>query len=228
MAEPDDCPNPNSDAAVLARSDRYLREVVEEHNLCPYARPARENGMIRTQLLRGPDVAAALLAAIDGLQRADPSQFDAALVVAPEYPGTAMQWERLTRDANEQVAAALQRHGLEPSMYSVAFHPGLTFGTESAERLVGLLRHTPDPTVQLVRRTLVDRIRGTRGEACYLDVSELETPEQALAALEAMHSGISVAQQIARANFATWKRLAGNLERTLAELHAHRRQVEGE
>lgn len=222
MVDPHDGPDPNSDAAVLGRSDRYLREVVEEHNLCPYARPSRENGMIRTQLLRGTDVAAALVTAMAELQRTDPSQFEAALLVAPDYPGTAAEWERLSRDATDQVAANLHAEGLEPSMYAVAFHPDLAYATDSPEKLVGLLRHTPDPTVQLVRRSLVDRIRGTRGEASYLDVSELETPEEALAALEAMHGGISVAQHISRANYATWQRLAGQLERTLAELHAHR------
>lgn len=220
--------DPSTDGQVLARSELYTCDVVEAHNLCPYAKPARENGKVLTQLVRGVAPTTELLERMIALQQSGDDDFEVALLIAPDVVSTPPQWERLIRDMTEASERALGALGKRSSLYTVAFHPDLSYGTDSPERLVGLLRRSPDPTIQLVRRSLLDRIRGTRGEACYLDVADLDTPEAAMEALAAQHGGTSLSQRIAQANFATWQQLAGKLETALAQLQHHRRQAHDE
>lgn len=198
----------------LVRNDAYLR-VIEGYDLCPFARSCRTSGQLLRRVVRGPDLPTALLNQLLELQVSRDGDFEVALLIAPDYPDGARPWEALIQQLNAQVQALLAVQGAVPTCYCVAFHPQMAYHTETPLQLVGLLRHSPDPTLQLVRREVLDRVRGYQGEHRFLDPQEWATPAQALAAAEALVGRPPLSDRIAAANYATWQRAAGRLEREL-------------
>src|SRR6267378_1658968 len=152
------------EAAALARNDRYLREFVEALELCPFARKCRESGRLARRVLRGERPAEATAAAVRELELTSEEQVEVALLIYPEFAGDLRAFEEFCRE----VRAALRL------FYCVAFHPGLPIDLSDENRAVSFLRRSPDPTLQLVRITTLDRVRSGRPSgSTYLDPSRL-------------------------------------------------------
>ncbi|MBM4345628.1 MAG: DUF1415 family protein [Deltaproteobacteria bacterium] len=162
--------------AALARNDRYLASVVEAFGLCPFARQCRATGKLHRHVVAAGDQRAFLVQTLAELQATGDDGFEVALVLMPAFVGAASEFETLLREAETEVAAHLRAQGRQPACFAVVFHPGLPFASDQPHQLVGLLRRSPDPTVQLVRRSLLDRVRGTRGEHRYVDVDGVPRP----------------------------------------------------
>lgn len=129
---------------------RYLVEVVESYDLCPWARAARTGDEIGVEVLLGepsPEAWAAACAAL--LAR---REVRVAMVVAPE---TAMSPAEL-RAMRDHVATKL------PSAGIAHFHPEAVLDLTSPPRLVPFLRRSPDPLLQLVPLSLLEGVRGVR------------------------------------------------------------------
>ncbi len=132
-------------AEVLRLLDRYLVEIVEAHDLCPWARGAREHGEIAVEILFGePTLADWIAAARAALARPETR---VAMIVAPEFSGD-------LRALRDRVAAALPDAGVAD------FHPDAAADFASPARLVPHLRSSPDPLLQLVPLSLLDSVRG--------------------------------------------------------------------
>ena len=132
-------------AEVLRLLDRYVVEIVETYDLCPWARSARERGEIAVEVLFGeptlPDWLAAARAALGQ------PKTRVAMIVAPEFSGD-------LRAIRVRVAAALPEAGVAD------FHPDAAPDLASPARLVPHLRRAPDPLLQLVPLALLDSVRG--------------------------------------------------------------------
>lgn len=200
---------------ILARNDAYLH-VIEGLNLCPFARTCRSTGMLHREVVRANDLRTALVARLLALQTSRDGDFEVALLIAPDFQDGAQAWEALLHQMNDQVALQLATEGLAPVCYAVVFHPQMAYRGESPIQLVGLLRHAPDPTVQLVRRETLDRIRDYRGEHRFLDLQAWSSPEQVLAAAAELAGKMPLSDRIAAANYATWQAMNGQLEAELA------------
>src|SRR5207245_11711270 len=84
----------------------------------------------------------------------------------------------------------------------VAFDPDLRRDVLDAHRAVQLLRRSPDPTLQLVRASVLRAVRGDNGGGSrYLDTAKLSL-EEAMALV----SPLSLADRISETNFATLQR----------------------
>ncbi len=134
-------------AEVRRILDRYLVEVVEAYDLCPWARSARLGGEITVDVVwRMPTVDAWVAAATTAL--ALPST-RVAMIVAPECT--------LDRDAlgalRDEVAARIPTAGV------AHFHPDATLDLASPARLVPFVRRSPDPLLQLVPLAILDGVR---------------------------------------------------------------------
>ena len=93
-------------------------------------------------------------------------------------------------------------HPGQAPFYCVAFHPALPRDLLDANRAVRFIRRSPDPTLQLVRASILVRVRGDGGGGSrYVDTSLLSL-EQAMALL----SPASLAERIGEANLATLQR----------------------
>ena len=130
------------DAALAAEArrllDRYLIEVVEAYELCPWAASARRRGEIRVEVVAIGDAAAA----VDRIA-GDRAAAIGMVVLAAAADAIAPPSLRRLRD--ELLAGR--------SDVAIAdFHPAATADLSSPARLVPFLRRAPDPMLQVVRR----------------------------------------------------------------------------
>ena len=127
--------------------DRYLVEIVEAYELCPWARTSRTGGELAVEILWGTPTLAMW---IDAAARAMQPSIKVAMLVAPEL--------RITRselhDVRDQVAREIGTLGI------AEFHPDARFDNKTPARLVPFLRRSPDPLLQCVPLTLLDQVRG--------------------------------------------------------------------
>ena len=188
------------DEAVLARNDRYLREFVDARQLCPYAKLCRESGKLLRQVIRRREDA---LPAIREIEALPADSVEVALLIFPEEradgEASARAFEAFCAGLRDRMFAA---HPGEAPFYAVAFHPDLPCDVQDAHRAVRFIRRSPDPTLQLVRASVLRSVRTARGGGSrYVDASRLSL-EEAMALV----SPLSLSERIAEANLATVRR----------------------
>ncbi len=152
---------------------RYQREFVEALGLCPWAVRAREEGKVAVQALLEPaeGLLAPTLAAVDRLG-ADEG-VEVGLLVFPRSAATRAEHEAFVSAVRERDA---ELHQGSPPMAMAAFHPDAEADFSHPSRLVPFIRRSPDPVIQLIRRTSLEAVRkrtSDRGTA-FLDPSEID------------------------------------------------------
>ncbi len=140
-------------AEALRLNTRYVEEVVIGWELCPWAARAWIDGQVVQRVFAGDALDAHPVAALIDDLTAKP---DAAigLAIFPRVACAVGAWESFA----ERVR---RTHGASPFLVA-AFHPDYRApdGVLDAARLVPFIRRTPDPTLQLVRASLIDRLQG--------------------------------------------------------------------
>jgi hypothetical protein len=173
-------------AEALARNDRYLLECVEKFELCPFARRCRESGALERRVLEQSRVDEAEASrVVRELGDARFAHVEVALLIFPRLSVTSAEMERF--------AALLRPQTTE--FFVVAFHPELSVDATNPDRLVPMLRRSPDPTLQLVRASLLDRVRGPQGDTIFMNVVDIHNPPPL--------PPPSLSQRIAEHNFET-------------------------
>jgi hypothetical protein len=196
--------------AALARSDRYLHEVVEALRLCPFAKACREEGRLHRRVLFPEDAAlrrqtgsrladvtiqrgGGVRAVLAELQTV-PARAEVALFI---FPLAATGSLDAARDFEAFGRAVREEMPKPATFYCVAFHPDLPRDLRDAHRAVPFIRRSPDPTLQFLRIETVEALRGGGGD-CYLDPSSL-TPEL----LASLHAQDPLSDRIAEDNLRT-------------------------
>jgi hypothetical protein len=168
-----------------------LQEVVLPLGLCPWAESALGEGKVATEVLSTPfRVPDDLTRIVDLVRRTllDAAEhIDLILIVLPRLSTTRLQMDDILR--------AVRADG-DRTFALAAFHPEAPRDLETPERLIPFLRRSPDPLLQAVRQSRLERLapRKPSGTA-FLDIHRLseqwgkETPAQ------------SLREQIARQNF---------------------------
>jgi hypothetical protein len=183
---PTDLEDPRCTTA-LARNERYVREFVELFELCPYARRCRENRRLQRTVLLEPGgapespgfelAASAIAGAVAQFEGLPHDSIDVGLIILPALVpalanglAAARAFERLVSAVRERVQA---RHGNAGApFYCVAFHPDFAEDLATEHRAVRFIRRSPDPTVQIVRATVLNAVRGSDPAREPLPVSE--------------------------------------------------------
>ncbi|MEO8878477.1 MAG: DUF1415 family protein [Polyangiaceae bacterium] len=210
---------PNDDAftrEVIRVYRRYQLEIVEACGLCPWAERARVEQKCREWVLLETDrsVNASSLAALGEVFADD--NIEIAFLIYPRLKATRPEFDRFVarvRDADSR------RHplGKIPFMFA-GFHPEAAAELSDPERLIPFLRRTPDPTIQLVRSSVVDKIRGKTPQGTqFFDastlLSDLEKPQPA------------IRDKIALANLETVKKMgADDLRKKLDDIQRDRNE----
>jgi hypothetical protein len=159
-------------AQALRLNRRYVDEVVLAFGLCPWADRAFASGQVRQRVsLEAEPTPESVLPFIDELDELDeaPSAPGAApeiaigLVVFPRLVMRAAAFdafaERVRRaDHARRPDAATSPPA--PAFLIAAFHPGAPDTFATPPQLVSFLRRTPDPTLQLVRTSVLRRATG--------------------------------------------------------------------
>ena len=128
--------------------DRYLVEIVEHYDLCPWARTSRTGGELAVEILWGtPTIDEWVAASARAFASAD---IRVAMLVAPQLT--------ITRGALHEVRDRVAKRA--DALGIAEFHPGATFDGQTPARLVPFLRRSPDPLLQCVPLALLDQVRG--------------------------------------------------------------------
>lgn len=198
------------DAAVRRILDRYLIEVVERYDLCPWARSARTNGEVAIDIVWGGAPALATWIATAQALLARPTA-RVAMVVAPELQIDASALHRL----RNEVASAIVSAGV------AEFHPAAPLDLTNPPRLVPFLRRAPDPLLQLVPFTVLESVRGT-SKRPVLDRAEQLKLLEGVELTIAMPPRANVADRIAVTNHETVTAHHAEIARTLEAIAADR------
>ncbi len=195
---------PTKAAEVRRILDRYLVEIVEEYDLCPWARTARTSGELAIGIVWGVPTIDEWVASARALL-AQP-RMRVAMIVAPELRGP----PSVIREVRDQLIP------LAPSAGIAHFHPEANLDLASPARLVPFVRRSPDPLLQLVPLALLADIRESQV------VADLALQAQILGGTAAPPRE-DVAEIIARANHATVTARHASLVAVLDDIAADRR-----
>jgi hypothetical protein len=151
---------------ALRLNARYVNEVVLAWDLCPWAGKAFVSGQVRQRVLLAEEPAPEdVLPVLDELDAA--SEIAIGLVIFPRLVTRAAAFdafaERVRRaDHARRPDAATSPPA--PSFLVAAFHPEAGAGAPETfatpPQLVSFVRRTPDPTLQLVRTSVLRRATG--------------------------------------------------------------------
>ena len=159
--------SPENPRVALAREalrlhQRYQRELVERFSVCPWAKPARSADRIRAHVVVEPRPAAHALAPIVDAWASD-AQAEVAFVIAPRFSGGIDAFDRWTAEVGKLRGDVFLGAPFRPEAPPTA-------------GAIHFLRQTPDPTVQLVRRTRLEEIRA-QDPPHYTDIFDLDMRE---------------------------------------------------
>jgi hypothetical protein len=195
------CVNPTDEIEreTLRLNRRYLREVIERFALCPWAERSRREGQVEECVFQQEtpgDFAPSLerLSELAGRQ-----QIEVALFIYPCLALGRLEFEHFARELR---TLDHDRHEVGQVPFALAvFHPDAAPHLEDAERLIPFLRRSPYPTLQVVRTSALDRVRGPEPEGtAFLDLELLGLPSMSSPA------PLSLRERIARHNLATVER----------------------
>jgi hypothetical protein len=180
---------------VLRVNARYLDEVVERFGLCPWADRARREGQVSSWVFQqdSPEIFDASLAALSELARSP--HVEVGLFLYPFLELARLDFEHFVRRLR---VLETERHqvGTEPFAMA-AFHPDAEPKLDDPERLIPYLRRSPYPTIQVIRLSALERVRGGEEGTAFWDLELLRTP--------GFHqpSPAPLRERIARANLKT-------------------------
>lgn len=177
---------------ALRVNRRYVTEIVEDLGLCPWAaRAMREGRVSRRVVVEGGS--AQVSASLDVMaELAADETTEIGLLIYPRFDLGRFEFERFVACLRDRDAA---RHELGTIPFAMAaFHPEAPADLSDAERLIPFLRRTPDPTIQLVRESVLERIRGSEGTS-FVDLNLIDLDD-----LASLGSPRSLRERIASTN----------------------------
>jgi hypothetical protein len=177
---------------------RYQHEIVEAFKLCPWAERARLDGRTAERVVPASDPGpAAILEVIDELEADE--RVEVGLLLFPRVSLGRPAFERFVAGIVRDEAA--RRADRAATFAMAAFHPEAAPDLGHPERLIPFLRRTPDPTIQLVRMSALERVRtGPYEGTQFIDITRL-----ASAGLTAEDT-LPLRERIARANLRSVRR----------------------
>lgn len=160
--------------------ERYHRELIERFSVCPWAKPARADGRTRVHVVIDASCSPEELFPVLAEWAADET-VDVAFVIAPRFTGDA--------DAFADWATSIAKAHSD-AFLTAPFYPSASDSAGSIQ----FLRQTPDPTVQLVRKSRLEEIRA-QDPPHYTDIFDLDLRE-----LEANNAPREVAASVVAHN----------------------------
>jgi hypothetical protein len=142
--------------AAIRLFRKYVDAFVEPYGICPWSAPARRSGHVRELvLLDAEPIIEPILAAIESLA-VDPA-IEIGILIFPCIRLDRATWAHFVADVRSADSDARER---SVPFAMAEFHPEAAPVLEPSGAFVSFLRRTPDPTIQLVRRTALERVRG--------------------------------------------------------------------
>lgn len=142
---------------ALRLHSRYTEEIVERFDICPWARRARTAGEWERYVLLQVD--GDLEAPLDAIRRVglDPRRLSVAILILPRIDLSPRHFDDFVAALRK---ADQDRSDGRPSFVAASFHPDYPRNDRSPASLVPFFRRSPDPSIQLVRLSILDEARG--------------------------------------------------------------------
>jgi hypothetical protein len=195
--------------------ERYVVEVVERYGFCPWATRARQDGRLRVDvsLQVDPDGLDRPLAALERWSRDD--GMEVGFLLFPRLALGRVDFDRYTSDVR---SADSRRYEVGSAPFAmVGFHPEAKATLDDAERIIPFLRRTPDPCIQVIRLSVLERVRGSVPEGTqFVDLHLLEQAANAPVTL-------SVRDRVGLANLDTVRTEGvAEIARSMEDIHRDR------
>jgi hypothetical protein len=193
---------------VLRVHQRFLVEVIEQLNLCPWAEGTRSSGALRRVVVLEQNPVDELLALGDEVL--------VCILIWPRFFAGPHKFEALLAQLRRDEEA---RRGARSPFVTALFHPRLDYSTATPDQLVPLFRRSPDPSVQFIRHAALESVRSAAPSGKFL----FDGSAAAWAEIERRLKRTPVSEQIALDNAASVEKFG--VERLLAhyrELYADR------
>lgn len=139
--------------AVIRVFERYLVEVVERYDLCPWARATREGGALAVEVVWGTPTLDEWTAAAEALLAREHTRV--AMVIAPELSISPVDLHGMRGEVAMRI----------PTAGVAEFHPDAALDLSTPARLVPFVRRSPDPLLQLVPLSIIDQMRSSSANA---------------------------------------------------------------
>lgn len=187
---------------------RYAVEIVEALGFCPYAERCRLEGRTHEVVMHAEELD--LDRALQAVRTvASDERIEIGLLLWPRVYADRRALARFV----ETLRAAHQREPGGLVMAMEGFHPDAEPDVSAPERVVPFVRRTPDPTIQLVRHAVLDRVRrGTQQGTAFFDPSTMS-----LDGLLAEDAPRPLHERIAATNHATIVRLGADAVRAILD-----------
>ena len=213
------------ESAVIRIYERYAVEVVERFDLCPWAERARQSGRVKPHVLFESDPTA-FGSSLEALQQlAADDRVDVGLLLYPRLRLGRKDFEHYLRIFRQ---ADSERHLAGQLPFAMAaFHPDAEPDLGTPDRLVPFVRRSPDPTIQIVRKSALDEVNGgTQTGTSFVDVLQLGVAVTAAAC--PVRASTSIRQWIGERNLATIERVQpAALEAIFADIARDRAETYG-
>lgn len=190
---------------------RYAVEIVEGLGFCPYAEKSRLDGRTREVVIDGvTPTDDAVLERVEAI--ADDPEIEIGLVI---FPRIALSQPALGRWVEVLRKGHAARRDGKAVLAIEGFHPDAPADTSTADRLTPFVRRTPDPTLQLTRLSVLERVRrGSPTGTAFFDPSAMSVD-----ALLASEPKAALHERIAERNLATVTALGvDEIERRYADI----------
>jgi hypothetical protein len=179
-------------AEALRLYRRYEEELVHALGLCPWAARARREGHVTERVLLDLEADSSGTARVVRALGDDPD-VHIGLLLFPRLTIDRHGFQRFVSQVRDEAA-----RGGDMPMALAAFHPDAEPDASAPERLVPFLRRTPDPTIQMVRCSVLDRVRA--GESHGTDFMDPDTLD--LHALLTTPPTVPLHERVAETNLA--------------------------
>jgi hypothetical protein len=172
---------------VLRIHERFLVEVIEEYNLCPWAEGTRTSGALKRAVILDQDPVAEILSAGDEVL--------VCILIWPRFFDGPEAFEDLHKRLRAEEEA---RRGGKSPFATALFHPRLKYSAATPDQLVPLFRRSPDPSLQFIRFAALDAVRSASPSGKFI----FDFSARAWAELERREKELPVSDKIARDNAA--------------------------
>jgi hypothetical protein len=122
---------------------------VERFDICPFAAQAMTGGHVARRVMLAPETARAVIDELAGDEGVE-----VALLIFPTVTMSAAAFD----------AWCAPLRAANPAFVAAVFHPETPYDLTTPAQAVGLFRRAPDPTLQLVRVSVLERVRGAGGK----------------------------------------------------------------
>jgi hypothetical protein len=167
-----DAPDGSDDP--IGATQAWIERAVIGLNLCPFAKPVYNKGLIRyiVSTARTPEVLLEdLERELRTLSEADPASIETTLLIHPHVLADFLDYN----DFLDVADAAVERLGLAGVLQVASFHPAYQFAGTGPDDVTNFTNRSPYPTLHLLREASVEKALASFPDAEAIPERNMET-----------------------------------------------------